>query len=98
MSDKSNFTINYYKEIPATTLVSSPVNCGNGAAESFQDEITGFNLNYPARRKPEVGWVPVEGVTIKLGMSLVVIGTYDAPSLAITLEIGGPQIVKLIIK
>ena len=101
LSDKADLTITYStKASPSVSVISTPaVNSGNKAVGPFEGVITSFNLVYPAKGKGLVSWTaPVEGVSMSKGMSVVVIGTYDAPSLAITLEIGGPQIVKLIKK
>jgi hypothetical protein len=61
----------------------------------FTGTITSFNLQRGLDKLTIVKWAPVETVWVKSNMSLVVIGTYAAPSLAIMLEVGGPQTVKL---
>jgi len=57
--------------------------------------ISSFNLQKGGDKSSIVYWAPVETVWVKSNMSLVVIGSYVAPSLAVMLEVGGPQFVKL---
>jgi len=76
-----------------TTTAQNP-NTGNTVGPPFSGSITSFNLQ-KGDKSTIVKWAPVETVWLKSSMSLVVIGTYAAPSLAIMLEVGGPQTVKL---
>jgi len=94
VSDNSFLDVTY-KGTAGQPVTTPPVATGKETGPLLTGEIVSFNLSGPESQKPTVSWWPAENVSMQPGMSLVVWGTYDAPSLVIMLEIGGPQIVRL---
>jgi len=80
-----------YQLLGGRALTTPPVPPGE-ATGALSAEILSFQIRSTANT---VTWLPVKNVVMEPGMSMVVIGDYSAPSLAIMIPVGPVQIVGL---
>ena len=91
VSDESLLNVTY-QLIGGPTHNTPPVPTGQETATNFSARIIQFQLRLTANA---VSWYPVENVVMDKGMSLVVVGDYSAPSLAIMVPTGPVKMVAL---